>query len=148
MCQKTGWIRKINEIKYSKSRPIFYLKSLKGTENIPWLCNIGAQGTCLQKNFLKKSQRKTDQKLLTERRFIRAGEQTLEKLQVKHSFSWDHFNENPQLWGQHGLRLHNCLWKTNLFFKVSYKKQEWNFIFLNYLWIYLHLYSMVKASIH
>ena len=47
-------LENLNDIEYSKSRPIIYLKSLNGMENIPWLYNTGAQATCLSEKLLRK----------------------------------------------------------------------------------------------
>jgi hypothetical protein len=51
VCQK---LKKINDIQYSKSRLVIYLISLKGTENIPWLYDTGAQAMCLSENIFRK----------------------------------------------------------------------------------------------
>jgi hypothetical protein len=50
------------------------LKSVKGTKNIPWLYNTGAQATCLsEKLFRKISKEDKPKKMLKSRRFIGAG---------------------------------------------------------------------------
>jgi hypothetical protein len=69
-------LEKINDIEYSKSRPIIYLKSLQGMENIPWFYDTGAQATFLfEKLFRKIPKDFRPRKLPTNRRFIGAGGQ-------------------------------------------------------------------------
>ncbi len=47
-------LEKINYIEEFKSRPSIYLKTLKGTANISWLYDIGAQATCLSETLFNK----------------------------------------------------------------------------------------------
>jgi hypothetical protein len=55
LCAKKKFeLEKINDIEFSKSRLIIYLKSLNSMENIPWLYNTGAQATCLSEKFFRK----------------------------------------------------------------------------------------------
>ena len=61
--KKQAELEKIYDTEYSKSRPTIYLKSLKGTENIPWLYDTGAQVTCLSEKLFQKLLKKIDQNI-------------------------------------------------------------------------------------
>jgi hypothetical protein len=82
--------KKITYIEYSKSKPIIYLKSIKGNENIPWFFNIIVQATCFSENFIRKIVNEEKPKCLqTNRSFIGAGRQPLEPVGVyQMPFTW------------------------------------------------------------
>jgi hypothetical protein len=54
------------------------LQTVRGTENIPWLFDTGAQKTCLPvKLFHKNPLGHRPKKIITNRRFVRVGGETL-----------------------------------------------------------------------
>jgi hypothetical protein len=81
---------KINEIEYQNSRPRNHSQTIKGTENIPWLFDTGAQAMCLSEKLFRKIPAEiTPKKMITNRRFVVAGGQAQDPVGIFNlSFTW------------------------------------------------------------